>query len=179
MTVTSELLGHVVLPGDVASVPQARLYVRDLLGPIGDGYVDDALLLVTELVTNAVRHSDSGRRPDGQVTVTVTNRAGTLQVDVIDQGSASRTPRIRPDVDARSGGGRGLWLVRELASAWGWHDDPAGRVVWFRMAKEAPERSGHSAYSVPAARGNSDAGAGATVPGFPDPGASALDLARR
>ncbi|MFI7051433.1 ATP-binding protein [Streptosporangium canum] len=134
----SEMLGHVALPGDVASVPQARLYVRDLLSAVGPSRLEDALLLVTELVTNSVRHSDSGRRPDGQVAVVVTERPEMVHVDVIDQGSASRTPRVHQDVDTDSGGGRGLWLVRELASAWGWHDDPAGRVVWFQMAKQPP-----------------------------------------
>ncbi|MDP9865697.1 MULTISPECIES: ATP-binding protein [Streptosporangium] len=161
---TSELLGHVALPGDVASVPQARLYVRDLLGAIDHDRLDDALLLVTELVTNSVRHSDSGRHPNGQVTVIVTNRAETIQVDVTDQGSASHTPHVHTDVDCDSGGMRGLWLVQQLASAWGWHDAPAGRVVWFRMAKQPSERPG------PAAHGSSPAGPGAPIPGLPDHG---------
>lgn len=138
---SSEPLGHVALPGDAASVPQARRYVRGLLEPTDHPRTDDALLLVTELVSNAVRHSDSGRRPGGKITVIVVHRARSILVNVIDDGSAGSIPRVRRDVDADSGGGRGLWLVRELATAWGWHDSPAGRVVWFQMAEEAPEHS--------------------------------------
>lgn len=57
------LLGQVDLPAEAAAVPRARRYVRDLLDGTGHPQTDDALLLVTELVTNSVRHSDSGRTP--------------------------------------------------------------------------------------------------------------------
>ncbi|MFF5208655.1 ATP-binding protein [Streptosporangium sp. NPDC000396] len=129
------LLGQVHLPGEVASVPKARQYVRDLLEIVSHAQADDALLLVTELVTNSVRHSDSGRTPGGRVTVAVANHDGTLHIDVIDGGSAGHWPQLCPDVSPDSGGGRELWLVHELSSAWGWHETPAGRVVWFQLAE--------------------------------------------
>ncbi|GAA3111575.1 ATP-binding protein [Streptosporangium carneum] len=129
------MLGQVALPGEVASVPVARRYVRDLLEAVGHARNDDALLLVTELVTNAVRHSHSGR-PGGRVTVSVATHHGTLHIDVADAGSADHQPRLCSEVDADSGGGRGLWLVQEIASAWGWQEIPAGRVVWFQLARE-------------------------------------------
>ncbi|MEU6738284.1 ATP-binding protein [Streptosporangium sandarakinum] len=135
----SELLGHIALPGDAASVPQARRYVRDLLEAAGHPRTDDALLLVTELVTNAVRHSDSGRQPDGKVTLIIMSRDGTILIDVIDEGSPGTAPELRTDVQADCGGGRGLWLVRELSTAWGWRDDQAGRVVWFQIAENDRE----------------------------------------
>ncbi|WP_433501133.1 ATP-binding protein [Sphaerimonospora sp. CA-214678] len=63
-------------------------------------------------------------------------RDGTLHIDVIDAGSAVREPQVLPDdlVDRPSDGGRGLWLVGRLATAWGWHDTGTGRVVWFRLS---------------------------------------------
>lgn len=128
------LLGQVTLPGKATSVPRARHYVRDLLAATGHTWADDALLLVGELVANAVRHSRSNR-PGGRVTVSVAVREGALHVDVADAGSADRRPRLRTRVSADSGGGRGLRLVRRLASAWGWREIPAGRVVWFRPAR--------------------------------------------
>ncbi|GHH70004.1 hypothetical protein GCM10017673_21200 [Streptosporangium violaceochromogenes] len=128
------LLGQVTLPGKATSASRARHYVRDLLAVTGHTWADDALLLVSELVTNSVRHSRSNR-PGGQVTVSVAVREGTLHVDVADAGSADRGPRLRPEMSADSVGGRGLWLVQRLASAWGWREVPAGRVVWFRLAK--------------------------------------------
>ncbi|WP_326641149.1 hypothetical protein OG884_00985 [Streptosporangium sp. NBC_01755] len=56
-----DFLAEVDLPAQVAAVPQARRYVRDLLDGVNHPHADDALLLLTELVTNSVRHSDSGR----------------------------------------------------------------------------------------------------------------------
>jgi anti-sigma regulatory factor (Ser/Thr protein kinase) len=131
------LLGQTDLPGELAAVPRARRYVRDLLDVTGHTRTDDALLLVTELVANSVRHSDSGRVPGGRVSVAVINWDGTLHIDVIDAGSTDSLPRIRTDACAESCGGRGLRLVRELATTWGWYGIPAGRVVWFQLAEEA------------------------------------------
>ncbi|MEV4748622.1 ATP-binding protein [Streptosporangium sp. NPDC049248] len=132
---TLGLLGQVELPVQVASVPQARSYVRDLLDGVGHPCADDALLLLSELVTNSVRHSDSGRTPDGRITIAVAHHNGTLHIDVIDAGSsAGQRPRVCPDADPDSGGGRGLWLVQQLSSDWGWYETSAGRVVWFQLA---------------------------------------------
>ncbi|MER7207480.1 ATP-binding protein [Streptosporangium sp. NPDC000239] len=129
---TLGMLGQVALPGEISSVPAARRHVRELLDSVGHTDNDDALLLVTEIVSNAVRHSRSGR-PGGRVTVSVAAHDGTIHIDVTDGGSADRHPRLCSKVDTDSGGGRGLWLVQEIASAWGWHEIPAGRVVWFRL----------------------------------------------
>ncbi|MEU4411184.1 hypothetical protein AB0F88_42330 [Streptosporangium sp. NPDC023963] len=52
-------------------------------------HTDDALLLLTELVTNSVRHSDSGRCPSGRITIAVAHHDGTLHIDVIDAGSTA------------------------------------------------------------------------------------------
>jgi len=127
------LLGQICLPAQVDSVPIARQYVRLLLQVVEHAQADDALLLVSELVTNAVRHSDSGRLPDGRVAVAVANYDGTLHIDVVDAGSTGHQPRLCTDVGLDSGGGRGLWLVQELASAWGWQETSTGRVVWFQL----------------------------------------------
>src|SRR5690349_17503300 len=81
---TLGVLERVRLAGVLGSVPAARHYVRDLRGVAEHPRVDDILLLVTELVANSVRHSDSGRRPGGGVTMIVAFHDGTLHVDVID-----------------------------------------------------------------------------------------------
>ncbi|MEV4377783.1 ATP-binding protein [Streptosporangium sp. NPDC049644] len=128
-----ETLGQVELPAEVTSVPKARRYVRELLEGSAHAQTDDALLLVSELVTNAVCHSDSGRVPGGRVIVAVARHNGTLHCDVIDAGSARHTPWLRTEVDFDSGGGRGLWLVQKLATAWGWNEITTGRVVWFQL----------------------------------------------
>ncbi|MEV7964997.1 ATP-binding protein [Sphaerisporangium sp. NPDC088356] len=130
---TAGLLGTVQLPGRVISVSVARAFVRELLGAEGWRDADDAELLVSELVTNAVRHSASGSKPLGLVTLTVTDNGDALHVDVIDEGAPHHVPRVQePTIDGDSG--RGLWLVEQIASAWGVREDQAGRTVWFEIA---------------------------------------------
>ncbi|WP_405393431.1 ATP-binding protein [Microbispora hainanensis] len=68
------------------------------------------------------------------MTVAVAQHSGTLHIDVIDAGSATSTPRVQTGFDAETCAGRGLWLVQELAAAWGWHESETGRVVWFQLA---------------------------------------------
>ncbi|MEU9884210.1 ATP-binding protein [Sphaerisporangium sp. NPDC051011] len=127
------LLGQVDIPAQVAAVPRARRCVRGLLDGTDHPQADDALLLVTELVANAVRYSDSGRCPAGRISIAVAVHDGTLHVDVIDGGSWSNRPTVCLETRLDSGGGRGLWLLQEVATAWGWYETAAGRVVWFQL----------------------------------------------
>jgi anti-sigma regulatory factor (Ser/Thr protein kinase) len=123
-----------VFPGRVESVPEARTWARDLLaGRVEDSVLDDVLLLLSELATNAVAHSDSGRTADGRVTVYVARLPGAVHVEVTDEGSDTSAPAVRvPEADGD--GGRGLWLVESLSTEWGFHPDEPGRSVWFRVA---------------------------------------------
>lgn len=74
---------------------------------------DDAILCLSELVTNAIVHSRS-REPDGRFSVRVHLDHGRLRVEVSDQGG----PWARPaQTDERNG--RGLLIVDQLAHAWG------------------------------------------------------------
>ncbi|WP_051865060.1 ATP-binding protein [Streptosporangium roseum] len=123
-------------PGEVASVPAARAWAHGLLAVrLAPPALDDVLLLLSEVITNAVTHSDSGRTAGGRVTVHLTRDPGAVHVEVTDDGSTTSTPAVHvPDAD--SDGGRGLWLVDLLATAWGSsrHDDEAGRSVWFQVS---------------------------------------------
>jgi anti-sigma regulatory factor (Ser/Thr protein kinase) len=132
---TVDLLGAVDLPARATSVPLARAFVRGLLDAAGGPQADDVQLLVSELVANAVRYSDSGRGVHGTVRLVVTDDGHTLHVDVIDEGSAGAVPWIPCQVDPLSESGRGLWLVRELSSAWGSEQDESRRVVWFEVTR--------------------------------------------
>ena len=122
-------------PGKEISIPIARKWAREVLtGRIAAPVLNDVLLLLSEVVTNAVTHSDSGRTPDGQVMVRVTHSPGDIHVEVTDGGSATSTPTVRmPESD--EDGGRGLWLVDLLATAWGSHRGEATGSVWFQVAK--------------------------------------------
>jgi anti-sigma regulatory factor (Ser/Thr protein kinase) len=130
MLTGTAVLGTATIPGREQSVPEARAFVDGILGP-AHPCGDVARLLVSELVTNAVQHTHS-RRPGGTVTVMVIELAGSLRVEVIDEGSAWNVPVVRDDMFATDG--RGLFLVQSLADEWGYLRDPCGTTVWFRLA---------------------------------------------
>ncbi|WP_377289902.1 ATP-binding protein [Planomonospora corallina] len=122
-------------PGEEASVPAAREWARELLdGRVAAPVLDDVVLLLSEVVTNAVTHSDSGRTADGRVVVWMVRAPEAVHVEVADGGSAVSAPAVRvPAADEDSG--RGLWLVDLLSAAWGSHRDAIGGSVWFRVAE--------------------------------------------
>ncbi|GGP17417.1 hypothetical protein GCM10012278_85470 [Nonomuraea glycinis] len=67
------------------------------------------------------------------MTVRMACEAGGVRVEVCDGGSTTSSPAVRvPSAD--DDGGRGLWLVDLLATAWGAHPDTTGGSVWFRVA---------------------------------------------
>ncbi|GII77223.1 ATP-binding protein [Sphaerisporangium rufum] len=132
--------GEVELAGELRSVPVARAWVRAFLASAGRCDVGDVELLVGELVANAVRHSDSGHRPGGVVWLRVHDDGRAVRAEVTDEGSSGGVPSITTPVDPMSEGGRGLWLVRELSSAWGWHPTGTGRTVWTEVVP-GPEAS--------------------------------------
>ncbi|GAA3076465.1 ATP-binding protein [Streptosporangium carneum] len=141
-------LGVVDLPGVAHSVPAARRYVAELLTNAGHAEVEDVLLLVSEVVTNAVVHTGSGR-PGGVVTVEVTAAGRRMVcVEVLDDGPSSPVvpPGVpvlrRPEGDGEGAvpeaGGRGLWLVDTIAESWGVRRVERGRTaVWMCVSTSA------------------------------------------
>ena len=121
--------GSLTLPGQTRNVAEARAFVARALGP-GHVCCDVAVLLCSELVTNAILHTASGR-PGGTVTVVVLRLAGAVRIEVIDHGSASSTPVVKGEVLAPDG--HGLFLVNQLADSWGYVRDQVGTTVWFRL----------------------------------------------
>ena len=87
---------------------------------------DVAILLTSELVTNAIRHEVTGI-----VTLSVTCSADQLRVDVYD--TSRRLPML-VDAPTDAEAGRGLMLVTTLAHEWGFYRTPAGKAVYFALA---------------------------------------------
>jgi serine/threonine-protein kinase RsbW len=114
-----------VFAGDAGQVRAARRFLAGVLD--GCPAAEDALLCVSELATNAVLHSRSGR-PGGRFTVRATVRTGSVRVAVTDEGGPWGRER---DGDGQSG--RGLLIVGELASRWGRDEGGAGWTVWFEI----------------------------------------------
>ncbi|MBC9726512.1 ATP-binding protein [Streptomyces sp. TRM68367] len=118
---------------DLRAVPEARTALRELLrqwGRPGRAEMTEiAELLTSELVTNALVHTDD----DAVLTATV--GPGVLRVEVRD--FVTRRPRLRvPNAD-ESTNGRGLVLVQSLADAWGVRPHGVGKSVWFELGAEA------------------------------------------
>jgi anti-sigma regulatory factor (Ser/Thr protein kinase) len=131
------ILGRATLPGRPAYVREARRLVASAVGA-DHPRADTALLLTSELVTNAVTHSRS-RRPDGTVDLLVATGVYGLVVAVTDDGSDSDIPVIRNSPGAESG--NGLLLVETLADAWGYRHGPGRTMVWFRLCRTEQPRS--------------------------------------
>ncbi|MDA0139623.1 ATP-binding protein [Solirubrobacter deserti] len=112
------------LPPEPTSVAQARTTLCEAMAQdLRDTEVETVKLLISELVTNAVRHGD-GREP---VEVHAHWNA-EVRVEVSDRGRGfAPDPRIRPFDDP---GGYGLFLVGALADRWGVETDE-GTTVWF------------------------------------------------
>lgn len=115
------------LPGTSQQVKAARRFVAALLD--GSPFCDDAVTIVSELFTNALLHTASGK-PGGLVVVQVTRWLLGARIAVTDQGSTN-SPVIRhPGRCAElAENGSGLYIVRQLSQHLDWHDDASGRTV--------------------------------------------------
>jgi anti-sigma regulatory factor (Ser/Thr protein kinase) len=125
--------------------PHAPRAARDALQSVA-GLDEDvrstAALLLSELVTNAVRHAGLG--PDDAIEVTI-SVGEALRVEVADPGPGvlQRRAVSRPDGDH----GRGLFIVARLARRWGIDRTEQGRV-WFELDASPDWRSAQAATSV-------------------------------
>ena len=120
----------VTIAGRPERVAVARAFAAAVLGrqhPAGETVV----LLLSELVTNSVRHSASGL-PGRTVTVTVLSDGEVTRVQVTDRSGAT-VPALRPGVSGAEGGGRGLHLVDSLAARWGFEQDGDHTTTWFEL----------------------------------------------
>ena len=128
------VLGRLTIPGRPEQVHEARAFVGKALGELHPS-LENAVLLTSELVTNAVMHSSSHCH-GGTVTVVVMESASGLRVEVADEGSDVTAPVVRGDVYASDG--HGLFLVQTLSDQWGYLRDDHGTTVWFQLSVSRP-----------------------------------------
>lgn len=112
------------LDRDTQAPGRARRAISEWLAPLecGGDVTDRVLLVVSELVTNAVVHARSAP----EVTATFDN--GRLLVAVADTDPVPSI--LRTGLDGDTAGGFGLRLVAALTDSWGWEPTEAGKRVW-------------------------------------------------
>lgn len=145
-----------IFPGEPCQLGMLRRWLASLL-PAGPAR-DDVVLVATELASNAICHTVSGR--DGWFAVEVTQCRSVVRVGVTDGGGPAR-PRVIEDPAAERG--RGLLLVRALAERTGETEVAQGRLVWADVRCDA---------------GGQAAPGGQTAPGQAAPGGQAPGVER-
>lgn len=117
------------LPSDLSAAAIARQFVQDNRDHIRPDLIEDAQVLVSEVVTNAVRHG----RPEITLLVRVDNPS--IGIAVADSGdNVPAKPQGPPPSSQPSG--RGLMILDALATAWGVEPNTdllPGKVVWFEI----------------------------------------------
>jgi anti-sigma regulatory factor (Ser/Thr protein kinase) len=126
----------VELEGGVDAAAAARRVVRERAPELPEPLGGDVLLLVTELVTNAVRHGRAG--PEDSVRLECRGDGDHLRFLVTDAGTALLRNGGWPGHAARGmngdSSGWGLLLVEQIAERWGVLAAPPGTCVWFEVA---------------------------------------------
>ncbi|MEO5680277.1 MAG: ATP-binding protein [Acidimicrobiales bacterium] len=118
------------LPRTAQSARRARRTIAAFLDPtdVPGAVVDDLLLLVSELVTNAVVHAGS------PPVVSLDADEQRIKVAVADRDPGSRPSIGAPGPGATSG--RGVLLVDRLSARWGVEPQSSGKVVWFELPRD-------------------------------------------
>lgn len=118
----------VLVPHASSSVRWARTRLAEDLASCGvpSAVVDDAVLVLSEVLSNALKHA----RPlaSGQVRVSWQLGDGALELQVTDGGGPTRPRPASPSLSAL--GGRGLSIVANLAADWGVREEPGESTVW-------------------------------------------------
>jgi anti-sigma regulatory factor (Ser/Thr protein kinase) len=121
---------------DLARDPDSAAEARRALGEVSDHLsprrLEDARLLVSELVTNAIRHA--GLEDDDVIKLVVITGDRALRIEVCDPGPGFEVSEPAPDPARPSGWG--LYLVRELSDRWG-VEHRAPTRVWFELDRDA------------------------------------------
>ncbi|GAA3411396.1 ATP-binding protein [Streptosporangium vulgare] len=133
LDVAPEYEGECLLPAVPASVRDARALVRRELSLWGaDDLIDDCMLIVSELVTNAVRYGGAA------CALRIQGGGSYVRGELFDPGEGA--PRVCAR-DMEATGGRGLQIVDSLADDWGVaHPPSGGKIVWFVLGLPTPSR---------------------------------------
>lgn len=134
------------LPHAPASVSTARRRLnRDLLAwGVAEDVADDAVVILSELLSNALRHARPLPGGAGEVKVSWIKVGDTVELAVTDGGAITEPRKGQPALSSL--GGRGLGIVEILSQSWGVRRDEQGSTVWAHLhAPSAYSRDDRSA----------------------------------
>ena len=120
---------EIALPRALESAATARQAVGELSDQLPEEVLGDVRLLVSELVTNALRHAGLGDNDRIELAVGVTDAA--VRVEVTDHGRGFDPQAIPTDPEVAEGWG--LYLVATLSDRWGAESDEGATRVWFEL----------------------------------------------
>jgi two-component sensor histidine kinase len=124
---------HVCLPSDFRAAGAARQSLRSLESYVPSETVQDLNLLVSELVTNSVKHSPHLHDQAIEIDANPTDRG--IRVEVTNPGGAELSNKVRPRT---SESGWGLLLVTKIASRWGVTTNGETQI-WFEIDLSIPD----------------------------------------
>lgn len=120
-------------PDDPASAAAARSFTREALSGLASQAIDRAMLVVSELASNAIRHGHS----DFVLTIDTT-QVDAAHVDVrIEVSDDSQSLPVLAAPDLLAPAGRGLVIVAALSQRWGVTTRPRGKAVWAVLSTSA------------------------------------------
>jgi anti-sigma regulatory factor (Ser/Thr protein kinase) len=124
------------LTGGPYAVTAARLALSDIDEHVDGSMAFDIRLLVSELVTNSVRHAQLG--PDDSIHLKVGITGRHVRVEVSDPGPGFDPPADEPTPEEAAASGWGIFFVKQLADRWG--VERARSCVWFEIERERAEQ---------------------------------------
>ncbi|BAJ31004.1 MULTISPECIES: ATP-binding protein [Kitasatospora] len=154
---------HLLLADTPNAAGWARRHTRDVLGrwQAPPDLIDTALLIVSELIGNAVQHPNDAKQPE-RLTSAELAKVKLIGLDLQLRGQAvlvqvadhDKRPPVPQNVDTDAEGGRGLFLAEHMSSQWGYYHPPTGgKIVWAEVRPStAPKLRPATAESPPANR---------------------------
>ena len=120
-------------PHEPQSVPAARRFATSVLSGSSPETLEAVELMVSELATNCIRHTDSG------FDLTISRSGDDIRVEASDHAGGTPTMRSPKPTDPS---GRGLKIIDMLSARWGVRSNgPQGKTVWFTILDQAPTAS--------------------------------------
>jgi anti-sigma regulatory factor (Ser/Thr protein kinase) len=143
----------VALPAAGPAAGMARRRVRDALASWGLSHLHDtAVLLASELVGNAVRHTQDG---GSGLELRLEAAGAWFRIEVTDRDPMLPRPRSPSGMDES---GFGFVLVEALADKWGVRETVGGKAVWIELSTEKADEPGDELNAIPACGAASEKG---------------------